>query len=72
MSKDVFSILNSELRFNFQLGVALGFVVPVSVVHNQKDEDKVYLIGHDLFNMFLGVAIITTVLLVVIIVGKSF
>lgn len=53
--------------FGNQLGVALGFVIPVSVVANQKLEENVHLIGVDLFNMFLGVAIITSVLLVVIV-----
>ena len=55
---------------NLQLGVALGFVIPVSIVANQKLEENIYMIGDDLFHMFLGVAIITTVLLIVIVVGK--
>ena len=55
----------------WQLGVALGFVIPSTIVSNQ-DEENIHLIGEDLFKMFLGVAIITTILLVVIIFGKSF
>lgn len=51
--------------------MALGFVVPVSIVANQKLEENVHLIGEDLFRMFLGVAIITTALLVVIVLGKE-
>ena len=54
----------------FQLGVALGFVIPVSVVTNQKAEENIHLIGKDLFNMFLVVAIITSILLLVIVIGK--
>ena len=50
--------------------MALGFVIPVSVVSNQKAEADMPLIGVDLFNMFLGVAIITSVLLIAIAVGK--
>ena len=53
-----------------QLGVALGFVIPVSVVTNQKLEENIHLIGEDLFAMFLTVAILTSVLLVIIIFGK--
>ena len=54
-----------------QLGVALGFVVPVMLVSNQDDSANHYKIGDDLFTMFLGVAIITSVLLVVIIIGNK-
>ena len=50
--------------------MALGFVIPVSVVSNQKAEADMPLIGVDLFNMFLGVAIITSVLLIAIAAGK--
>jgi len=53
--------------FGNQLGVALGFVIPVSVVTNQKLEENIHLIGEDLFAMFLTVAILTSVLLLIII-----
>jgi len=53
--------------FGNQLGVALGFVIPTSVVSNQKEEEDIHLIGEDLYNMCLGVAIITTCLLVAIV-----
>lgn len=52
--------------FGNQLGVALGFVIPVTAVRNQKQEKDIHLIGDDLFHMFLGVAIATTVLLLAI------
>jgi len=52
--------------FGNQLGVALGFVIPVTAVRNQKREEDIHLIGQDLFYMFLGVAVATTVLLVAI------
>jgi hypothetical protein len=52
------------------LGIALGFVVPASVVRSDKDPSMVALVGNDLYNMFLTVAIFTTVLLVVIIIGE--
>ncbi len=54
-----------------QLGVALGFVIPVSVVQDQNDPAKIILIGTDLFNMFLYVAIVTSVIFVLIVVCKS-
>ena len=57
--------------FLLQLGVALGFVIPVMAVKNQKQEKDIHLIGDDLFHMFLGVAIATTVLLVAILLSKS-
>ena len=47
----------------------MGFVIPTSVVSNQKEEEDIHLIGEDLYNMFLGVAIITTCLLVAIVAG---
>ena len=50
--------------------MALGFVIPVSVVANQKLEENIHLIGEDLFAMFLTVAILTSVLLLIIIFGK--
>ena len=49
----------------------MGFVIPVSVVSNQKLEENIHLIGEDLFAMFLTVAILTSVLLLIIIFGKS-
>ena len=55
--------------FGNQLGVALGFVIPVLAVTMQDDEN-IDQIGVDLFRMFLGVGIITSVLLVVIFFGK--
>lgn len=50
--------------------MALGFVVPVSVVREQTDPEKFHLIGEDLFHMFIGVAVFTTVLLLVIVIGE--
>ena len=47
----------------------MGFVIPTSVVSNQKEEEDIHLIGEDLYNMCLGVAIITTCLLVAIVAG---
>ena len=47
----------------------MGFVIPTSVVTNQKEEEDIHLIGEDLYKMFLGVAIITTCLLVAIVTG---
>jgi len=55
--------------FGNQLGVALGFVIPVSVVANQKLEENIHLIGEDLYNMFLTVAVLTTVLFIVIVIA---
>ena len=50
--------------------MALGFVIPVTVVKNQKSIEDFHFIGQDLFNMFLGVAIITSALLAAIVFGK--
>ena len=47
-----------------QLGVALGFVLPPILVPN--DGNK----SHNMLNMFLGMACITSVLLVLIFAGK--
>ena len=47
----------------------MGFVIPTSVVSNQKEEEDIHLIGEDLYKMFLGVAIITTCLFVAIVAG---
>jgi len=54
--------------FGNQLGIALGFVLPAQLVPDQND-DNLSLIGHDLFVMFMGVAVFTTVLLLSIIFG---
>ena len=62
------SIMN--IYICFQLGIAVGFVLPAVLVADQDVEDNYHLIGHDLFVMFLGVAIFTTILLVSIIFGK--
>ena len=51
------------------MGVALGFVVPASVVQNRSGPD-VGLIGDDLFNMFIAVAGFTTALFVAILVRE--
>ena len=61
-----------ELTINirFQLGIAVGFVLPAVLVADQDVEANYHLIGHDLFVMFLGVAIFTTILLVSIIFGE--
>ena len=58
--------------FGNQLGIALGFVLPAIIVSDQEDPEDYGLIGHDLFVMFLGVAIFTSVLLISIIFGKIF
>jgi len=55
--------------FGNQLGIALGFVLPAVIVRDQTAEENYPLIGNDLFNMFLAVAIVTTLLLVVIIIA---
>jgi len=55
--------------FGNQLGIALGFVLPAVLVTDQDEEDNFHLIGSDLFIMFLGVAIFTSVLLLSIIFG---
>jgi len=55
--------------FGNQLGIALGFVLPAVLVTDQDEEDNFHLIGGDLFIMFLGVAIFTSVLLLSIIFG---
>ena len=54
--------------FGNQVGNALGFVIPPNVVRDQAIESDFHLIGTDLFNMFLGVAIITSVLLIAIVI----
>lgn len=57
--------------FLFQLGIALGFVLPAKLVSDQDLEDNYGQIGQDLFVMFLGVAIFTSLLLLSIIFGKN-
>jgi len=55
--------------FGNQLGIALGFVLPAVIVKDQDNKEDFHLIGHDLFVMFLSVAIFTTVLLCAIVFG---
>lgn len=55
--------------FGNQLGIALGFVLPAIVVHDQVDPEKFHLIGDDLFLMFIVVAIFTSVLFLTIVFG---
>jgi len=55
--------------FGNQLGIALGFVVPASIVRSDKSVEAVELVGGDLYNMFLGVAVFTTALFLVILLG---
>ena len=52
--------------FGNQVGNALGFVIPPIAVRDQKDPAKYYMIGTDLFYLLLGVAIITTLLVLTI------
>ena len=54
----------------FQLGVALGFVIPSAIVRNRDTEDTMYMIGDDLFNLFIGVAVLTSILLLAILIGE--
>ena len=51
----------------FQLGCALGFLIPPEIVPNSDSLDD---IGHDLSIMFYGGAAITTALFVVVCIGK--
>ena len=55
--------------FGNQVGNALGFAIPPMLVRDQDEESKYGMIGTDLFNMFLGVAILTTLLLVVVLIA---
>jgi len=55
--------------FGNQLGIALGFVLPAIVVHDQKDPQNFGQIGDDLFIMFLAVAVFTSVLFLTIVFG---
>ena len=45
-------------------------MIPVSVVRNQNDPAMIGLIGDDLFNMFIVVAIITSAIFVLVVVCK--
>lgn len=58
-----FSLINS-----FQLGIAVGFVLPPILVKNHADKD---LIGRDLQFMFYSVAGFTTILVVLVIFCES-
>lgn len=51
------------LLFSFQLGIAVGFVLPPILVKNHDDLD---LIGRDLQFMFYSVAGFTTILVVLV------
>ena len=64
--------LTSRLTLLPQLGIALGFVLPAVIVKDQDNKADFPLIGHDLFVMFLSVAIFTTVLLLAIVFGKQY
>ena len=55
--------------FGNQLGIALGFVLPPILVQNQDDASNHHMIGDDLFNLFLGIGIITTVSFILIVVA---
>jgi len=55
--------------FGNQLGIALGFVIPPIVVKNQNNEQEFHLIGSDLFNMFLTIAILTTLSTILIVIA---
>ena len=50
-----------------QLGIALGSVIPPIVVRDQKDASNYSQIGYDLLHMFLGNAILTSVILILVI-----
>ena len=55
--------------FGNQVGNALGFVIPPIVVRDQREKSNFDLIGTDLFNMFLAVAVVTTLLVITIIIA---
>ena len=55
--------------FGNQLGLAIGFAIPPVIIKNQKEKTEFYQIGDDLFNMFLGVAVLTTILLILIVIA---
>jgi len=52
--------------FGNQVGNALGFVIPPNVVRDQREKPNFNLIGTDLFNLLLGVAVVTTLLVITI------
>ena len=52
--------------FGNQMGVALGFLIPPIVVGNKNESLDPTLVGSDLFNMFISIAIFTTILLILI------
>lgn len=62
----VLALLISNVTM-FQLGIASGFLIPPLLVNSKGTSDE---IQHDLFILFLGVAIFTTVLFVAIILCK--
>jgi hypothetical protein len=47
-------------------------VIPVSVVPNQHEDSKIGQIGTDLFNMFLAVGIVTTIIFILIVICEFF
>ena len=55
------------------MGIALGFVVPATIVRSdfESASSAVDLVGVDLYNMFLGVAVFTTALFLVILIGEK-
>ena len=54
------------------MGIALGFVVPATIVRSDfESASAVDLVGGDLYNMFLGVAVFTTALFLVILIGEK-
>ena len=55
--------------FGNQLGIAIGFAIPPIIIRDQKEISEFHLIGTDLFNMFLGVAIFTTISVILIAVA---
>ncbi len=50
--------------------MALGFVVPTTIVIDRMDPAEFHLIGEDLFSMFVGVGVFTTLLSAVVVFGK--
>lgn len=62
--------LKEYLSFDTKLGVAMGFIIPVLVVRSQTEPTKMAQIGVDLFNMFLTVGIITTIIFILVVICK--
>ncbi len=54
--------------FGPQLGVAMGFIIPVLVVRSQTEKSQMGQIGVDLFNMFLTVGIVTTIIFILVVI----